>query len=149
MDPKTAYWTWAWLNMALAVGTGLAGVRRIRRGEIQQHKRRMLFFVGLIVLFLLSYVLKLIVLGRENLELWKLSFVYMLRFHELCVLTMVVSASIAVRLAYALGLARGVPPAEVDPVRLRRHRRAGATALAGGVVGLLSAAYVLFGMYAR
>jgi len=29
------------------------------------------------------------------------------------------------------------------------HRRAGWTALSGGVLGVLTAAYVLYGMYAR
>jgi uncharacterized membrane protein YozB (DUF420 family) len=149
VDPKLAYWTWAWLNMSIAVGSGAAGIQKIRRGAVAQHKRRMLIFACLVLLFLVSYVPKVLLLGGENLEVWRPSGVYVLRFHELCVFTMLASGTIALRLAYRLGLARGVPPVEVDSRALRLHRGAGRIAVLSGAVGLLSAAYVLIGMYGR
>ena len=62
---------------------------------------------------------------------------------------MVVSGGLALRLAYRLGLARWGSGAEIDPAGLARHRAAGKTALGAGIAGLVSAAYVLLGMYLR
>lgn len=147
MDPKVAYWTGAWLNMLAIVGLAALGVRNARRGNYAQHRRCMLGAASLVGLFLASYVVKLIVLGREQLELWPRVDVYVLRFHELCVATLVLGGG------YALGLAlrRGMPVAAGD-LRERTHlwhRRAGRAAVTGMALGLLSASWVLWGMYAR
>ncbi len=149
LDARVAYWTWAWLNMGIAVGAGYTGIRHIRRRAVRGHQRRMLLFGGLVVLFLLSYPVKLALLGPEDLELWAPHFVWTLRVHELLVLTMVVSMVIAIRIPYKLGIPRGTPPESVEPSRLRPHRRAGWVAALSGAGGLLTAAYVLFGMYDR
>ena len=147
MDPKVAYWTGAWLNMLAIVGLAALGVRNARRGDYAQHRRCMLGAVSLVSLFLVSYVVKLIVLGREQLELWPRSDVYVLRFHELCVATLVLGSGYAL----ALALRRGMPVAAGD--RRERthlwHRRAGRAAVAGMALGLLAAAGVLWGIYAR
>ena len=148
LDPKVLYWTWAWANMALVIGCALSGVRRIRRGAIAAHKRRMLTAGALVILFLVSYVFKLLLLGPEALEVWASSFVHVLRLHEACVFVMVVAGTRAVYLAYKLRLADS-DGASDDPLRRRSHRRAGRTALIAGTLGLLTSAYVLFGMYQR
>ncbi len=149
LDPKVLYWTWAWANMALVVGVGLWGVRQIRRGAIAAHKRRMLTAGALVILFLVSFVLKLLLLGPEALEVWAPSFVYVLRLHEACVFTMLVAGTRAVYLAYKLRLANTDGSASDDPRRRRSHRRAGWTAVIAGALGLLTSAYVLLGMYQR
>jgi hypothetical protein len=77
----------------------------------------------------------------------------MLRFHELCVLLMVVSGGIALRLGHTLRQTKAFvddPDAAEAPAGLRRrHRLAGRTALAGALLGVASAGVVLAGMYGR
>ena len=96
---------------------------------------------SLVALFLVSYVAKVWLLGREQLELWDARYVHTLRFHETCVAVMVLAGSRALWLGAKTGF--------TDPLRARSHRRAGRTAFVAAGLGLASAAYVLFGMYER
>ena len=153
MDPKVLYWTAALVDLALVVLLAARGVAQVRRGEVARHRRTMQTCAALIGAFLLSYVVKLALLGREDLPNWEPFYVNTLRFHEACVLTMLVAGSVAFTLARRMRGSRNVtraasdPPA--DPDALRWHRRAGRTGVVSAVAGLLSAAVVLFGMYAR
>lgn len=155
MDPKTIYWSAAWLNMLLIAGLAFSGLRRIRRGEVAAHRRRMLLAAGLVVAFVLSYLGKLWLLGREDLALWDPFYVHVLRAHELCVAFMLLGGGTALFLALRLRLheARDGSLAPGDPARiparLRLHRSAGRTAVSASLAGLLTAAVVLYGMYAR
>ncbi|MFW5949862.1 MAG: DUF420 domain-containing protein [archaeon] len=47
----------------IAIGTG---VRAIRRGEVETHRRRMLLAFGLFVVFLLSYLYRLVLAGTTT-----------------------------------------------------------------------------------
>jgi uncharacterized membrane protein YozB (DUF420 family) len=153
MDAKVLYWSGALLNMLLISGLALYGVRCARRGELARHARAMRAAALLVGLFLISYVLKLAFLGREALDTWSPAALWMLRFHELCVLAMVVAGGAALALGRRLRRSRsftrapGDPPA--PPGLPGRHRLAGRTALAGAILGVASAAAVLGGMYAR
>jgi uncharacterized membrane protein YozB (DUF420 family) len=140
-DPKVVFWTAALVNMGLAVALALAGVARVRRGEIAAHRRFMLSAAALVGLFLVAYVAKLAFLGREQLSLWDPRYVWTLRFHEACVLTMVIAGVRAVRLGEIGGFR--------DAERARVHRRAGRIALISAALGVLTASYVLYGMYER
>jgi uncharacterized membrane protein YozB (DUF420 family) len=154
LDPKVIYWTGAWLNMAAIVGLALWGVRSVRRNDVVRHRRYMLIATLLVGGFLLSYGVKLATLGREALSSWDAFYVSTLRFHESCIAVMVVAGVLALHLARRLRLreardgSRGAY-GERTAARLRLHRVAGRTAIAGAVVGLLSAGVVLYGMYAR
>jgi len=141
LDPKLAYWTAALANMLAIVALATVAVGRARRREIAGHRRLMLTAAALVGLFLISYVAKVWLLGREQLELWDARYVFTLRFHETCVLAMVVAGSRAIW----LGARRGF----TDPMRARSHRRAGWTAVVSAGLGVASAGYVLFGMYER
>jgi uncharacterized membrane protein YozB (DUF420 family) len=146
LDPKVAYWTGAWINMLGIVGLTFAGVRHARRADYELHRRRMLQAVGLVILFLVSYPVKLALLGRESLELWHAGYVFVLRFHELCVAAMILGGGYGL----AIALRRGMPMTTPDHARThRRHRLAGRSAIVGAVAGVLTAGAVLFGMYAR
>jgi len=144
--------------MALIVGLGLAGLRQIAQRRYETHRRLMLASAWLVVAFVLSYGVKLLTLGREALETWEPSYVHMLRLHELCVAAMVLGGALAIWKALQLGLPRdrGEPPARRHPHPvsqvsrgIRLHRRAGFIALGSASFGLLTAAYVLFGMWSR
>lgn len=151
MDPKVAYWTAALANMFAAVALALFGVRRIRGGEVTRHQRLMKTAGLLVGLFLLSYVAKVWLLGREALETWEPSFVHVLRLHELCVAFMVLGGGTALVLATTGRFAE--LPGPSDPARrtqrARIHRAAGWTAVVSSVLGVVTAGYVLYGMYAR
>ena len=87
------------------------------------------------------------VLGREQLELWSAAHVTVLRIHELCVLLMLLPGAYAVYLSLHLGLPD--PPVPPPEAQLRRHRQAGWVSVGFGVLAVLTAAYVLLGMYGR
>ena len=139
--------------MLLAIACGFAGVRQIRRGKVAAHRQRMLGASALVALFLVSYVFKVALLGPEALDTWSRRFVIVLRVHEACVFSMIVSGSVAVYLAHKLGLRDAQFDADGRvanaPRKLRIHRRAGWAALIYGVLGLFTSAYVLYGMVAR
>ncbi len=140
-DPKLVYWTAALVNMGIALGLAVAGVRRVRRRDVAGHRRFMLGATALVGLFLVSYVAKVAWLGRERLELWDPRYVWTLRFHETCVLTMVIAGGRALWLGAREGFR--------DSERAWVHRRAGRIALISAGLGVLSATYVLYGMYER
>ena len=153
MDAKIVYWTGAFINFGLITALAIRGVRQIRRGDLVRHRRSMLTCVALVGAFLVSYGVKLAVLGRENLAIWSGLDRGILRFHEACVLVMLVAGAVAITRVRRLWSSRVVSPdliqsAPLAPT-LRWHRRAGWTGVGAATLGLLTAAMVLFGMYAR
>jgi uncharacterized membrane protein YozB (DUF420 family) len=111
----------------------------------------MLTSASLVGLFLVSYVIKAIVLGREDRFLWSQASLWTLYVHEACVAVMIVAAAIALTRTRHFGpLQDGESPAPEARERGRRvHRRAGRAAVAASVLALLTAAALLAGMYAR
>ena len=151
MDPKVVYWGAAVANFAVLTGFAVAGVRQIKRGERERHRRSMRVAASLVVVFLVSYVLKLAFLGREDRSSWSTFDVWTLGFHELCVLAMLVGGGTALVLGRRLEgtklfSADGDAPAKSD---LARHGVAGRVATIGAVLGLLSAGVVWLGMLGR
>jgi uncharacterized membrane protein YozB (DUF420 family) len=151
LDPKVAYWTGALVNMVAAFGIAAFGVSRIPRAEVPRHARAMKTAVALVVLFVVSYAVKLRVLGREALELWEPRFIQVLRFHETCIAVMLVAGGAALYLATTRRLAETPAPEQLaQRARVARiHRACGWTALVACGLGAVSAGYVLYGMYAR
>lgn len=153
MDPKLAYWTAAFANMTLLTGMAVFGVRHVRRGEIARHRRAMRIAAALVVLFLASYPLKVVLLGREDMSSWSHASVLLLRFHELCVAAMLVGGGLALvrgrRLARTRALLDASDAPEAAPEALVRHRRAGRVALTGAILGWASAGAVWIGMLSR
>ena len=155
MDAKQLFWTVAWLNMLAIVLFAGAGVRQVRHNDIAGHRRRMLQASSLVLAFLVSYILKAVFLGKEDLDRWLPFYVTVLRIHELFVLFMVISGAVALALAWRLklleaadGSRSGFAP-ERAARRIALHRRAGKFAIVSAILGLLTAAVVLFGMYVR
>lgn len=153
MDPKLIYWTAALVNLAAVVSCGLLGWRQARRRDFQAHRRWMLAASWLVLAFLGSYVLKVLVLGRENLAIWAERYVRTLHVHEAFVSLMLVCGIAALVQARRLGLPRGADSPAIDAVRLARgvqlHRRLGRIGILSAAAGLATAAYVLWGMYER
>lgn len=153
MDPKLLYWTAALINLVVLCGFALVGVRYARRGEIARHQRAMKIASFLVVAFLLSYVFKVAFLGREDMSVWSVVDVWVLRVHEVFVLQMVFAGVIAWIKARKLLPTRLVTHDPADPIPdprdVRTHRIAGRAAVIGAVLGLLMAFGVLAGMFVR
>jgi hypothetical protein len=98
---------------------------------------------SLVFLFLFSYVLKVVLLGREDREAWTQAAKTALDLHETAVLVMLVAGAVAVyrasRFRHTLGDELS------DPVEASRrgrlaHRRAGRTAVVASVAAFITAA---------
>lgn len=149
MDPKLVYWTLALVDLGAVAACLLAGVRRIRRRDVPGHQRRMLAACALVGLFLVSYLGKLIFLGREDRAQWTALDRALLYTHELCVATALVAGAVAGICAWRL---RGtVPLPDGPPTRRihRAHRVAGRVAVVSCLFAFVTAIFVLTGMYAR
>ena len=147
MDAHLAYWTGAWLNMALMLGLAATGVRAAQQGDGLRHRGWMLAAASLVVLFVGSYAAKLFWLGREQLETWSAHYVVALRVHEACVAVMLAAGLTALVLARRLGLPGPVPPEKTAQFEL--HRRAGRIGVRAAALGVVTAGYVLYGMFER
>ncbi len=153
MDPKLLFWTAALINLAVLCGFALSGVRFARRGEIARHRRAMKVASWMIIAFLGAYVLKVVLLGREDQSVWTLFDVWVLRIHELFVAVMLSGGTVAwlqVKKLVGTRLVTHDPNDPMpDPKVVRRHRIAGRTAVTGAVFAFLLAIGVLAGMFAR
>jgi len=153
MDPKLLFWTAALVNLAVLCGFALSGVRSVRRGEIARHRRAMKIASLLIVAFLGAYVLKVVVLGREDQSVWTSLDVWVLRIHELFVMFMIGAGSVAWLQVKKLVDTRLVTHDPNDPMPdpkvVRTHRVAGRTAVISALLAFLFAIGVLVGMFAR
>jgi uncharacterized membrane protein YozB (DUF420 family) len=145
------FWTWAFCNTALVVLCCVVGVVRVRGGRARAHRRMMQVAGALVALFLGSYLLKVVLLGREDRSLWAPSELWMLYAHELCIVAMLVAGGVAALRARRFGEVRDADdPAPDAAARDRRvHRLAGRIAVASSLLALLTAAGVLLGMYSR
>jgi uncharacterized membrane protein YozB (DUF420 family) len=153
LDPKVVYWTAAFVNLVVIAVLAVQGVRLAKAGEYPRHARAMRAAAVLVGAFLLSYVLKLVFLGREEPATWGRNAVWILRIHELCVLVMLIGGAAALALSRRLRGTKLFTRAAADPAAppalSKRHRLAGRSAVIGALLGAATAALVLAGMYAR
>jgi len=153
MDPRLAYWTFAFFDLCGVVGFAAAGVVALRRGDVTRHRRRMLTAAALVGLFVLSYLCKLALLGREDLASWEVASIWVLRIHELCVFTMLaagaIAGSCALRLCHTRNATRDPQDPPASAALVRWHRGAGWTAVSAAALALAFASLVLAGMYRR
>jgi len=153
MDAKLLFWAGALLNMAVMFGLMCNGVRQIRRGNVTAHKRSMVGATSLVGLFLVAYLFKATLLGREDFSLWSTASIWNLRFHETCVLLMLMAGGFALVRSRRLRETRNVTKQREDPMapeeHVRSHTRAGWAAVGSAALGLLTAVFVLVGMFGR
>jgi uncharacterized membrane protein YozB (DUF420 family) len=153
MNPALLFWTTALVNLGTVCGMAILGIRCARRGEIARHRQAMKIASWLVVAFLLSYVLKVMLIGREDMSSWSSVDLWVLRIHELFVMGMLVAGATAWmqsrRLVGTRIVTRDAKDPEPDPKSLRRHKRAGWTAVLAAIGGFAFAVGVLAGMYSR
>ena len=153
MTAHLGFWSLALANLFVIAVLFVRGVGLARRRDFARHRFCMTLGMGLIGLFLLAYVGKLFVLGREDLSTWSDAAVALLRFHELCVGAMLVFGGAALLLGRRLAKTRLFSGDSNDPAPspglLRWHRAAGWTAVVGAFLGFVTATFVLAGMFGR
>jgi uncharacterized membrane protein YozB (DUF420 family) len=135
MHPNLWFWTGALGLLLLVVVCALLGVRALRQGYVARHRRWMHRAAALTGLFLVAYLVKVLVLGKEDLSTWAHSRLVILWTHEAVVAVMLLSG-VTARL-----LAR-------NPHRRPTwHRLWGRISVSTAVLALLTAGWVLAGMY--
>jgi uncharacterized membrane protein YozB (DUF420 family) len=153
MDAHLAFWTLALAHMALLVAVAARGVRLARRGRYRAHARAMRLAAVLVAVFLVAYAAKRSVLGPEDLDRWSRGALLNLWVHEAFVTVMLVAGVVGLVRGRRLARSRLVTGRPQDPqpeeAARRRHRRAGWTAVAAAVAGLLTAVGILVGMLVR
>ena len=140
MNAALAFWTGSLFLFAAMLASALLAWRHVRRGRIDLHRRWINTAIILLVLFLTSYVVKVLLLGKENLATWSPGSLFILRLHETVVLLMLLSGGTARFLARRVGKGEEAPP---------WHRWCGRTAILSGIAAFLTATMVLVGMYQR
>jgi uncharacterized membrane protein YozB (DUF420 family) len=153
LDANVVFWTGALANMLVIVVLMAVGVSSVRAGNVTRHKRAMVTAMGLVAGFLIAYPLKVRLLGREDLSVWSDAAVRTLYFHEACVTLMLLTGVFALGRAWRIRKTRLVTRNASDPPTpantLKWHRRSGWAGVVAAVLGFVSAAFVLTGMYAR
>lgn len=143
MAPKLLFWLAAWLVFGCAVAMVGRGVWLARCRRFADHRRAMKVAGGLIGLFLLGYLAKVLFLGREDRSAWTATDLAVLRVHELLIAVMLVAGTWGRVLAGRFTSA----PAERAPVRQRLHRRLGRLSGLAAMLAFLTASWVLARMW--
>ncbi len=153
MDAKLIYWTGAFINFGVVCGLAAVGVKRIRARDVRGHRRMMLASSALVIGFVLSYLLKVMFLGRENLKVWDPLSLWSLHIHESWIAVMILGGAYAGYRAWTFRRSlptTGLLEDRLSPVKSRRHHRvAGWIAVVGSLCAFATASLVLYGMYAR
>ncbi len=153
MDPKLLFWTAAILDLGAVCLVAVFGLRHARRGKIARHRRAMKIATLLVIAFLVSYVLKVQLVGREDMSVWTTADVWALRIHELFIMQMLIAGGVAWIQGRKLRATRLVTHDPDDPLpeaaTVRLHRLAGRVSVIGALLGFLMAIEVLVGMYLR
>lgn len=153
MSIHLAFWSGALADLFVICLLALHGVALARRREFARHRRHMIAAACLVAVFLVAYVVKVATLGGEDLSTWSAGAVALLWFHESCVVVMLLGGGVALWLGRRLAATRLFTGEASDPQasarQLRLHRLAGRSGVLGALLGFLTAALVLIGMFGR
>ena len=112
MNANLIFWCFALLDLGAVVTCIALGVARVRAGDIAAHRRSMLAAVTLVGVFLISYLVKLALLGREDRGGWTSGELTVLYVHELFVAAMLLGGGLVLKLRppVAEKVSRHFPP---------------------------------------
>jgi len=107
--------------------------------------------VALVGLFLISYVSKVLLIGREDRASWTDASIWILYVHECCIALMIIAAGVGLLRTRRFGELRDgdVRAPEARDQDRRVHRIVGRVAVVAGIVALLTSGGVLVGMFER
>ena len=153
MDARILFWAAALANMGAIVVLLVRGIRQVRAGDTDAHRRSMLTAGALVVGFLVAYLVKRAVLGGENLSVWGTPALVNLYVHETMVAAMLLTGLLAFvrgrRLAGTRRVTRNTEDPVAPPDLIAGHRRVGRIAVGAAVLGFVTACGILAGMIQR
>jgi|CXWL01.1.fsa_nt_gi uncharacterized membrane protein YozB (DUF420 family) len=145
MNANLGFWLGAWLLFGSAVAMVGRGVWLARHQRHDEHRRAMIAACWLIGAFLIAYVAKVLVLGREDRSTWMPADIVVLRVHEALIAAMLLAGTgarlVARRLATGLAGAGGAAPDR------RRHRLLGRVTAIAAIAAFGTGSWVLLRMW--
>lgn len=146
MNPNFIYWCFAYAWMSLVVVIGVLAVRQVRAGDLAGHMRKMILVCNMLLFFVVTYVVKVLVLGRELKEGWEMIDFIILYTHEAFIAIMLVTGTWA-RLLGNKVRARLDNPTDADMAMRRRHKKLGQMAFLSAFAALVTATGVMWTLY--
>lgn len=150
MNWNLVFWFYAYGLTMLALLMAYTGVGAAKRGELARHKALLNFACNLILFFVVSYVFKMLFLGREDKSTWTLSYKIVLYIHEALIATMLVTGARARWLAHKFRdsvFAQQLPDEHIG--MRKQHRLMGKICIYAATFALLTASVILYGMVQR
>ncbi len=144
MDSHLIFWLYAYGLMLIVLVIAGRGIGRAKAGDYQGHMRAMILACNILLFFVLSYVVKILALGREDKSAWSALQLALLYTHEFLILVMLVSGTYARILAakFKQSLFSQKPSAADMAVRAV-HRRWGKVAFAAACAAFITATGVI------
>jgi len=146
MSPNLIFWFYVYALTVTALIIAFTGVARIRKGDAIGHSKRMNLAIYLILFFVASYVVKLLVLGREDKSNWESWHFLVLYVHEFFIACMLISGSYTRYLAakFKHTIEAAAPLNDLDAKRRRRHRLTGKICLGATSMAIVTASMILY-----
>jgi len=152
MNANLAFWVYAYALTTAAIVIGLRGAWLARKKELVRHRKHMNLACNLILFFVVSYLFKVLFLGREDKSDWSAFHFTVLIIHEGFIFLMLIAGGSARWLAFKFRDTVPQPTAELpEPLQRMRRRHAwlGKATLALALLAVITASVVLQGMFAR
>lgn len=144
MTPNLYFWLYAYVVMLAILISGGIGIQKARAGLLHQHRKLMNIANTLILVFVGSYVVKMLVLKREAKTGWSTTDFITLYTHEFFIAVMLVAGGYAFALSRKLkdSLDETAPSAEIQTLR-QKHGRFGKIAYVSALLAFITATLVL------
>lgn len=150
MTPRTWFWLYAFALTAAIIAVAAIGVRHARKGNYQTHRARMNAVCWMVLVFVLSYVLKVAFLGKEDLDTWETGYVVTLRVHESFIAIMLVCGGYTRLLAHRFRRSLDATRIQSEFAAMRRrHRLLGRVAIVAAIAAMATATALIVGMMQR
>jgi uncharacterized membrane protein YozB (DUF420 family) len=150
MSWNLIFWFYAYGLTMLALLLAFLGISAVRKGNIKRHHQFLNFACNLIVFFVISYVFKMIFLGREDKSDWGMYYKTVLYIHEALIATMLITGIRGRWLAFKFRdtLYQG-EVTEAQAKMRRQHRLMGKWCVYSATFALITASVILYGMVQR
>lgn len=144
------FWFYAYGLTFVALFLAYTGVAAVRKGDLARHRALLNMACSLIIFFVISYVFKMVFLGREDKSEWDVIYKIVLYIHEALIATMLVTGAWARWLAFKFrdSLFAQQLPTEHEAMR-QKHRTLGLWCIYSATLALLTASVILYGMVQR
>ncbi|MDJ0838159.1 MAG: DUF420 domain-containing protein [Acidobacteriota bacterium] len=143
MNANLAYWLFAYVLMSVTLVIAFRAIRQVKAGKLAAHMKSMVLACNLLLFFVGTYVVKVLVLGREVKEGWSTLDFVILYTHEAFILIMLVSGTLA-RLFARKFKDRLEHPTREDLANRRKHMLSGKIAVTSATAALGTATLVLW-----